>query len=836
MIRIKSITIEEFRGIRSLQLNFNQKNFAICGPNGTGKSGVVDAIEFALTGSISRLSGKGTGNVSIKEHAPHVSARNNPEKSKVTLTVFVPRLNKEVTIERNVMAASNPTYKPDTEEIREVMMQVATHPEFVLTRREIIKYVLSSPGDRAKEIQSLLRLDEVEQLREMFNRIRGTDERQIAPCQTGKESAKSQLISAVGVVGYDEKNILEAVNAKRALLSLAAINDFDNKTSFKDGLTTATSYNSKVPKTVAKEEIEKLIMDFDSLNSEDVKKNISNIIDEIETMLLDPLSTKDVTREQFLRTAIGMADAETCPVCDQEISLEELTARVKTKIKRFTEITNKRNELERRLEPTLRLLQEIDAGITNVCKYGPQLATPIEIEVLRTFSTEIEEICEKLEKFELSQTIIDVLKRITVPDEVVKKIKTIESAVNAIPDPSEQDIARDYLTVAQEKLDIYRSYSAYLVNAIKQAELTNKIYDLYAKVSIEALEDIYKQVENVFGELYRSLNSDDEQSFSAKLASGAGKLNLDVDFYGKGFFPPGAYHSEGHQDSMGICLYLSLMKYLLGDQFTFVVLDDVLTSIDSGHRREVCKMLIKYFPETQFVFTTHDPIWLRHMIAEGLVASDKTIEFQSWNVDGGPTQIDEGNVWTKIDDALEINDVHHAASLLRTYLESFFDKVCNSLKAKVVYQNYGSYDLGSLLDPAIKGYKELLAMGKKSATSWGKVEDEREILEMELKLSNAKKATSYEQWMINPAIHYNEWANFQKSDFIPVIEAFRQLTGVFVCQDENCGSIKTVLFDRRIPQTLRCNCEATNINLLTKQVVKCYRLGNSGIEELSHEA
>src|SRR2546429_4550729 len=25
-------------------------------------------------------------------------------------------------------------------------------------------------------------------------------------------------------------------------------------------------------------------------------------------------------------------------------------------------------------------------------------------------------------------------------------------------------------------------------------------------------------------------------------------------------FPPGAYHSEGHQDSMGVCRYLALMK------------------------------------------------------------------------------------------------------------------------------------------------------------------------------------------------------------------------------------------------------------------------------------
>ena len=59
MISVESIVIKEFRRIRDLTLDFNRKNFAVCGPNGTGKSGVVDALEFALTGNISRLSGEG---------------------------------------------------------------------------------------------------------------------------------------------------------------------------------------------------------------------------------------------------------------------------------------------------------------------------------------------------------------------------------------------------------------------------------------------------------------------------------------------------------------------------------------------------------------------------------------------------------------------------------------------------------------------------------------------------------------------------------------------------------------------------------------------------------
>ena len=81
MIQVEQITIKEFRGIRDLTLDLSGDNYSVCGPNGTGKSGIVDALEFALTGNISRLEGEGTGEVSIKKHAPHVDSRDHPDKA-----------------------------------------------------------------------------------------------------------------------------------------------------------------------------------------------------------------------------------------------------------------------------------------------------------------------------------------------------------------------------------------------------------------------------------------------------------------------------------------------------------------------------------------------------------------------------------------------------------------------------------------------------------------------------------------------------------------------------------------------------------------------------------
>jgi DNA repair exonuclease SbcCD ATPase subunit len=120
MIKVEKLEILEFRGIRKLALELRGKNFAVCGPNGTGKSGIVDALEFVLTGNVSRLSGRGTGELSIKGHAPHVDSRDDPEKARVVLTGTIPSLGKRVTIERSVKSPDEAKISPNDADVLRV--------------------------------------------------------------------------------------------------------------------------------------------------------------------------------------------------------------------------------------------------------------------------------------------------------------------------------------------------------------------------------------------------------------------------------------------------------------------------------------------------------------------------------------------------------------------------------------------------------------------------------------------------------------------------------------------------------------------------------------------
>ncbi len=71
--------------------------------------------------------------------------------------------------------------------------------EFVLSRRELIRYVLSEPGQRSKEVQALLRLDDIEKLRAVLQKFSNACARNLQSLERAERDAAAHLLSALGV-------------------------------------------------------------------------------------------------------------------------------------------------------------------------------------------------------------------------------------------------------------------------------------------------------------------------------------------------------------------------------------------------------------------------------------------------------------------------------------------------------------------------------------------------------------------------------------------------------------------------------------------------------------
>lgn len=817
MIQIHGVSIGEFRGIRKLTLDLKGKNFAICGPNGTGKSGIVDAIEFALTGNISRLSGAGTGGLTIKDHAPHVDSRNNPEKSYVSINIYIPSLKKSVIVTRRVSDARKPNISPNSKDISFVLNQIQSHPEFTLSRRQLIQYVLSEPGKRAKEVQALLRLEELETIRATLQKIANAEERSATTLGRSQREAIESLQRALVITQLTPTKLLEAINAKRAFLDLPLIPTLGSTTVLDGGIVTAAGASpvSRVPKVQARADIKGLEVQIEAATSNTAKICYEAARDAVAELGKDAASLDGVTRQELLESALKLFNEHACPVCDTEWEPEMFREIVGAKLKYLGEVAARRKVVEVGLEPIADQLEKLVASLNMVAKYGLLLNPPTDTKAISTYSSDLLRHAGQLRRLlPLGSTEATLGAIMITPMEAIAVLKDLTAKVSALPEPSQQEAARQFLTVAQERLVAYRSASLKLKTAQERASLAATVVEQYGILTTDALEEIYTKVQDTFKVLYRSINSDDEENFEAKLTPSMGKLGFDVDFYGRGFFPPGAYHSEGHQDGMGLCLYLALMDYLLGAQFTFAVLDDVLMSVDSGHRREVSKLLRTKFPNTQFVMTTHDDIWLRHMRSDGLVQAKGFVQFRTWDVEHGPMNWTDHHVWDDIADHINKNEVSPGAALLRRFLEHQSQEICHRLRAKVEFRGDALFMLNDLLPPAIGAMKQLIKKGKAALQSWGKSEEFLKLQAIESDFVKTVVATKAEEWQINAAVHYNTWATLDKADFTSVVAAFRDMTARFRCPD--CDSLLYVVPERGPQESLRCSCNGININLVTK--------------------
>ncbi|MCP5359891.1 MAG: AAA family ATPase [Steroidobacteraceae bacterium] len=816
MIQIESIAIKEFRGIRDLKLDLRSKNFAVCGPNGTGKSGVVDALEFALTGAVSRLTGEGRGDISLLAHGPHVDKRAAPEKSTVTVELTIPSLGKKVTIERNVKTPRKPSITPNTQDVLQVLQAVEAHPEVVLSRREIITYVLATPGDRAQEVQALLRLESIEKVRAGLLKIANATDREIRPLTTAESAARDNFLRALGISELTKQKVLDATNEKRTVLGLASLVELADSTSLRDGLETPTPATpQRIVKKQASTDLKHLRQLIDGLGAAEVTQEVEKVKEELTALLADPAAADAVKRERFFRAGAELVSADSCPLCDVTWDPVALRAHVADKIAHMQGIAQKGKSIDAKLIVLGDRLRAI-ATAAGVIRGHAKLAEPvIPSESLQQLTSSLN---ERASKFTVSARLADIPAALeefgAISATAVETIGKVESYVAGLPEPTKLDAARDWLILAQERLEVLREARRRLKAGRERAERAKKISDTYVKASDDVLVALYATVEEDFVRLYRFINRDDEAAFQAKLTPSMGKLGFDVDFYGRGFFPPGAYHSEGHQDGMGLCLYLALMRRVQGDEFRFSVLDDVLMSVDSGHRREVCALLKKEFPNTQFVMTTHDKIWLRHMRTEGLTTAQSAVEFRNWTVDQGPTCWDDRDVWKEIEDALNVNDVRTAAGVLRNYLEFVSGELCHRLRARVEFRGDAQYQLGELLPAAVGQMRNLLSKGKDAANSWKQQQILDDLVARAASFGAIVDASNVERWQINVAIHFNGWENLGKADFAPVVESCRKLVEAFYCTV--CNEALRVSPDREAMESVRCGCGQTNINLKKK--------------------
>lgn len=800
-MRIQELEVCNFRGIKELKLEPLGNNFLISGPNGSGKSAIVDAVDFLLTGDVSRMRGPGTKDIKLKEHAPHIKA--DAKDCWVKATIEIPDVSEPVEIKRVMDKPKKLVCDDEYVDVLKPIQELASRGQHVLTRREILNYVTADAGTRAKQIQNLLKINEVEVTRKKLRKVLNSLKKDSQNAESNLNNSKAHINGTVNIETFNEDVILNFVNENRQILGGEELDKLDSATVKED---------VKSPALVSDDNInlELLEKDLENLQDPDFNEETgllqSEYLELHEKLMSDTTSPKD--RLQLTQLGLKLT-SDTCPLCDTPWDPDELQSHLEGKLEHLKGV---KSDLERMQKLSGELSNAIKnrlSSLVQVIKASSVLGLDQEVGVLHVYKEDLERISASFDVDEYGGESIPLLTDI---EELGGKI--LQVAVDRYGEPSPEQTAWDKLNRLEENLKYYEEN---LIQYEKSKSALNNaliLHDAFIESRDHVLDSLYSEIKDRFVELYRQLHGNDEADFDADLVSEGAGVDFKVKFHGEGKHPPHALHSEGHQDSMGICLYLALAERLTQGYIDLIILDDVMMSVDAPHRRRICHLLADFFKGKQFFITTHDQTWARQLQSEGVIRSNNRVELSNWTIQDGPRINYMGDIWEPIDKDLSRNDVPSAAAKLRRGSEEYFGLVCSNLQAPVKYKFSGQNDLGDLLSGALSSYKKYLKQAKNAARSWENYEEFDKLKTIEDCSKDIFGRINVERWAVNPAVHFNEWADFTSQDFKPVVDSFNSLFSLFQC--DKCGTILHLVMSGGNPEAVKCNCGSVNWNLKGK--------------------
>lgn len=791
---LRELAVRNVRGLREFRLRLDDKSIVLVGPNGCGKSSVVDALDLLLTGHVHRLEGEGAGGLSIASHGKHVDAE--LDDAWVEATFMVERSGQQQKLPVRVRRTLKPPQLDPAElppSLAPLFSQAERLRHHLLSRREILKFIIARPGDRGDQVAALL---DVEGVDEQRKEIAGAAKDAASRVKEADEKIRRLTAEMLGtfdpVATVDD--VLGRVNAHRATLGAPALATLDG-TSVTDGVQTGTATGTEHPLWASESGLRRL----------STGETFAALTSDVDAYLERARAVGGAGGERahdernLIDAGLRLLEESHCPLCESPISGAELRVR-----------------LAARRAAVERAAQEVQD-----LRDARALLAALHESILR----DVRDVATRLADLPEAKELVDLARRFNLPalpepaadgetsatPVTAEMARTLQrcatallSATQSAPKPSGSAKAWTELQGVAKKLNALALERSARHNAAAQSKFFGAAEKAFVAARADILDGIYASIASRVELLYARVHGSAVRQTT--LTSTKTGLELEVDFHGRGRFPPSALHSEGQQDTLGICLFLALAERASGGPPPLLILDDVLMSVDAEHRRAVADLLQHEFRSTQFVITTHDEVWSRQLKNLGVVA--KEYRFADWSIDEGPSTPEAHDAFAQMRSDLEAGRVPTAAHLLRRTVETILPDICEALGARVRYRKDQRHDLGDFFAAAKGKLGDLLRAGVAASKSW---KQDSSALEKRLAdYAAARDALGKEEWSVNPAVHYNAWAQMNAQDFKPVVDAYENFLPFFSCH--SCHGLLHVEGSGD-GASVRCPCGAVGWNL-----------------------
>nr|WP_321455802.1 hypothetical protein [uncultured Cohaesibacter sp.] len=790
MTRVRKITLLRFRGARfELPIDFSNKyrSVAIYGENASGKSTITDALEWFIRGRVDHL---------WKEDCYEASLRNVLAGAEGDSTVEIVFDGKD----RSGVKALSAELKSTTSYANENVAQLVADlngDNIILRHADIANFLEKAKGKKREAIADIIGYSEITKFRNVLLQTKNQLEK-----ETEYTTAKQQIQRLQsGMIAEVE----QVVPNRKEFYGVAAkiMKPFDLKTevtdeeSYTEALEELRGQGSSEEKIRLAERLallekacSELVADIDQLS-----KDATAFTDKYNALAKESDNVNKLRLSDFLTRGKAVLDDKVftdpqCPFCLEPYKLAQL-----------------QEEIGKRLEALEALQKELDeAGTLKDALAETVTNAGVKTKIIMETYSDLEEFSSLIEAVKSARlklreylkdlkSAFDGKKVFEAPADFDAELKALRAGSETASEQAKEAAKKLQLTELEKKvaaaltrlktvsdqMNELESYQNIKGAYESQIISLSSMLDAFIKVQNGALQAVLDTISDDVGTFYTALHPKESVDKVRLTMVGDEGVEFQYTFHGKPTQPPRKYLSESHLNSLGVVLFLANAR-IFNKHSKFLVLDDIVTSFDTSHRRRLLRLLRDEFSDWQIIILTHENIWFdiikREMRQHGWI-------FHEARSDGANGILLENSPATLKEIIGQKKGKEDVTNDLRKLLELTLKNICQALGVKVAFR-FNDINEKRMSDELISALRSTLK------------DKSPDLLDTQIFSNLAGSA------LIANLVSHDNADKIVGEDIDVLLEDIEKLVALFVCED--CG--RHIRADVDVPgeKAISCKC------------------------------
>ncbi|MBI1326210.1 MAG: AAA family ATPase [Alphaproteobacteria bacterium] len=698
-MKLNKIYISGLRGVKTeLNIALEKKSILFYGDNGTGKSTISDALEWFYYDRIDHLA---DGEIGLKGHN---AMRNTalPDNKAGIFRLDISGLDLEPTKVIEVKSGKvTSKISNDNDEIKKYIAS-SGNENFILRYKNLDDFARSTKSERLTKLSEIIGYSQISKTRDVLKSVCSTLAKEIRTKSFDNQinHQQSQIIEQFGCNITSDEQFIAKVNElvkpfelNKKASSLKDINDILKAIRQPDDSKDANqeSFLAKL--------LEKLVLL--PANLDEVEKQYEDYKASFDAIASDADKLKKLILEKLLSTGKEVLEDDgytlsDCPLCLETKDNKILLASIEERLRELAAVKSERAKLK-----------EFQKSLSD------QIESTIKIVEFLLSDRQIKEAENAKHKTNLDNLKIQIQKY-----QELTKLNPIEG--KALASKEKLAIKKDILSSLQEnakkeleeirkkrasnpKLEAYNqikiagnSYAS--IRKIKSEKLAyevqlktmEEIHTEFRKRQSESLQAFLGAFSERINAIYQFLNPN-EKIDNIRLApieenEELAGITIELDFREeKNVSPPHKYLSESHLNCVGIAFFLSSVE-AFNKNNKFIILDDVVSSFDTNHRKRFADLLAEQYDSYQLILLTHENSWFE-LVRNRIKGKNWLINTIKFSDEDG-TYIDEPikTIQERIVDKIKNNSPDNLGNDARKYLEQILKEIAYGLEVKLPFR------------------------------------------------------------------------------------------------------------------------------------------------------